>query len=445
MPQSQKLRGFADGAIDWMLIEGFVCRAELRECDYPSPSGQLSPGHVAFICSAIDYANTAPTTPAVAALPVVKPSRLTMDDLGVFRCSARSDNAKRMRPNDAITELATRVGKGQEGLLLEAACRIAVSDAAPFSDATRTSAFRSWNRFMAEVLHRPLTNTLPPTSAELAAWALTFQVAGTYQNYIGAIKSECIARNLDVAAWSQPLVARAITSVKKREVKELGTPAIHLEQLRDLVRLAEHEGDHYSGPLYLLSYWFLLRVPSEGLPLVLSVSHASPPPHSKLIIVSADTTCLVFGRRKNDDAPSTWTRSCKCNLSPELCPVHTLAKFTARLVPGNPLFPRLTKEAFNRTLKRRAHTIGLAGAEKASSKAFRRGHSRDLHDADCPSARLMKYAGWRSRAIFSYVPIAKIVEKASEHACAPAGTREKALFSDASSDGSDSDSSSSDS
>jgi hypothetical protein len=333
-----------------------------------------------------------------------------------------------MRPNEAITELANSVMPGQVGELMNAACRIAVLDAAPFSDATKNSALRCWVRFNAEVLRRH-ENTLPPKAQELATWALTFQSGGTFQNYLGAVKSECIALGLSVDAWLHPLVGRAIAAVKKREIKEAGTPAIPIEQLLDLVRIAEYEGDWFSGPLYVLSYWFLLRVPSEGLPLKLSKSTEPPPQHSKQIRFKGNEVSLAFGRRKNLENPSIWTRSCKCTMSSEVCPVHVLTAFTAKMAEGTALFPRLTKDAFNTTLRRRAYAIQMADAGKVSSKAFRRGHSRDLHAVDCPSLRLLKYAGWNGRAIFNYVPLQAVVERAINK---PAPSRKDAakLYSD---------------
>jgi hypothetical protein len=340
----------------------------------------------------------------------------------------RSATAKRLRPNEAITELANSVPPGQVGALMDAACRIAVLDAAPYSDATKVSALRSWTRFNADVL-RKLGGTLPPNAQELATWALTFQNGGTFQNYLGAVKSECIALGLSVVAWSHPLVGRSIAAVKKREIKEAGTPAIPIEQLLDLVRVAQYEGNWYSGPLYVLSYWFLLRVPSEGLPLVMSKSSGDPPQHSKQIRFKGNEVTLAFGRRKNLENPSYWTRSCKCSVSAEICPVHVLAAFTAKMAEGTALFPRLTKDAFNTTLRRRAFAIQMAEAGKVSSKAFRRGHSRDLHAVDCPSTRLMRYAGWNGRATFNYVPLQAVVERAINK---PAPTRKGAakLYSD---------------
>jgi hypothetical protein len=115
-------------------------------------------------------------------------------------------------------------------------------------------------------------------------------------------------------------------------------------------------------------------------------------------------------------------------------PVHVLREFVARLNVGDRLFPRVTKDTFNATLKRRAFVIAMKDAPKVSSKAFRRGHSRDLHNADCPSARLLRYAGWNSKAIFNYVPLQTVIEKATERVQPPLATRVTITSSDTDSD-----------
>ena len=134
------------------------------------------------------------------------------------------------------------------------------------------------------------------------------------------------------------------------------------------------------------------------------------------------------------------------SVSPVICPVHRLAAFTERMPLGQHLFPLLTRDAVNTTLRRRAHVIGMADAHKVSSKAFRRGHGRDLHSADCPSARLMRYAGWRSGAVFSYVPKASVIARIIDKPSAAPSARDRDLFSDnsAEEDSSSTDSSASD-
>ena len=107
---------------------------------------------------------------------------------------------------------------------------------------------------------------------------------------------------------------------------------------------------------------------------------AVPPKFSKLFAVNHEKVLLMFGRRKNAEQHSTWTRSCKCAIAKELCPVHVLWEFVDRLEIGDRLFPRMTQDVFNATLKRRAFAIAMKDAPKVSRNAFRCTFSAPLAD-----------------------------------------------------------------
>ena len=90
--------------------------------------------------------------------------------------------------------------------------------------------------------------------------------------------------------------------------------------------------------LMLAAYIFMLRVPSEGLPVVI-LSAAALAAHKLLpgprggdrwptvVCVTGTYVEWFFWRRKNKLTPSSIFRKCWCAESKNTCPVHVLGKF----------------------------------------------------------------------------------------------------------------------
>lgn len=84
----------------------------------------------------------------------------------------------------------------------------------------------------------------------------------------------------------------------------------------------------YWGMLYLLSYAFMLRVPSEALPVVrggIGFAHRSE--HATILFMDRDHLCLKLGRRKNKFAGSLLKNACWCCQCQLTCLVHALWPF----------------------------------------------------------------------------------------------------------------------
>ena len=78
--------------------------------------------------------------------------------------------------------------------------------------------------------------------------------------------------------------------------------------------------------LFLFAYTFLLRLPSEALPVVRGPVDTSDT-HA-VIEPSNDSLVLKLKRRKNKPEGSTLRRTCWCSKSPRACPVHVLGRGT---------------------------------------------------------------------------------------------------------------------
>ena len=83
--------------------------------------------------------------------------------------------------------------------------------------------------------------------------------------------------------------------------------------------------------LYLFSYVFLLRLPSEALPVTWGgctemTLFPSVKSTNGAVIVANERLGLKLGRRKNKDTPTIMWRSCWCKTSETTCPIHVLGK-----------------------------------------------------------------------------------------------------------------------
>ena len=93
----------------------------------------------------------------------------------------------------------------------------------------------------------------------------------TFSNYLGYLRVGCLIDEVTTVAFDDPAVRRSKSSVKKRRNFKkrpklfVRRPVIHKIMQSCLVN-ESFEEDY--GMLYLITYVFLLRVPSEALPIV---------------------------------------------------------------------------------------------------------------------------------------------------------------------------------
>ena len=76
--------------------------------------------------------------------------------------------------------------------------------------------------------------------------------------------------------------------------------------------------------LWLASYVFLLRVPSEALPMCRGEPGSVADEQSVIFLESPDTVCLKLKSRKNKIGGSVLKRKCCCKACSATCPVHAL-------------------------------------------------------------------------------------------------------------------------
>ena len=124
---------------------------------------------------------------------------------------------------------------------------------------------------------------------------------------------------------------RAKVAINKRGAFIPGPPMfLRLYIVSRIMELAASRPS--AGPIAmmcLVSYVFLLRVPSEGMPLVLNAHAQGQQEQMPLLWVdeSAQIMKLWLPRRKNRLQPSTMLRSCWCHDCKLTCTVHVLGAF----------------------------------------------------------------------------------------------------------------------
>ena len=217
---------------------------------------------------------------------------------------------------------------------------------------------------------------LPPTLDLILGWSHTHRCVGTFSNYVGHVASACLAIGLDCPPTTHPAICRAKQAIAKRLLFEsLEQRCIQHAMLRCMIRSTRKGWETEAFVmLCLLSYTFLLRVPSEALPVVRCCVDGNPEEQSRLWL-DGDELCLRLKRRKNRLRGSLLKRKCHCEASPSTCPIHVLWKFFERLPIGSKPFGEITASGALWRLRELLSKIGIVDVHRYNTKAFRRGHA----------------------------------------------------------------------
>ena len=166
-----------------------------------------------------------------------------------------------------------------------------------------------------------------------------------------------------------------------------------------------------SSMLYLAAYTFMLRVPSEGLPMAVGGDPASPLAagvHSAVAVVDG-VLVLRLAQRKNMQHGSFLRRACCCGPESKwLCPVHTLGRWLMRLPPGAQPFNGLRADSAGQSLKLRLEQLRVAQASSYVLHDFRRGHAMDIAAAGGDLKTILAAGQWSSPAFLKYLDVSEL-------------------------------------
>ena len=219
---------------------------------------------------------------------------------------------------------------------------------------------------------------------------------------------------LDV--FRKDLTDRCALMIEKSQGPPRERMFIRRHLLVRLVNLAKQERDESSALLYVLSYAFMLRVPSEALPMrMATVEDAVCGPSGETqsaIYAEAGKLHLALHRRKNLQHGSRMVRDCWCQSCSITCPTHAFERSTRCFSQGQPLFPHLTAENVRSELRRRLGLLNVDFPWKYCSHDFRRGHCLDMVLSGRPLHEILSAGQWHSNAFRKYVDRRELEEAA---------------------------------
>ena len=177
-----------------------------------------------------------------------------------------------------------------------------------------------------------------------------------------------------------------------------------------------------------ISWIFLLRVPSECLPLVRQKPFERMDADSVLqspavIGVEKGNIVIKLHRRKHMAGGARLVRRCICERYPPgsleihvpqlFCPTCVLwDAICGRVRAGDMLFPGLSGPRFTDKLRNMARHLGWERSEKLGSHSIRRGAARAILEAGGSFAQLLKAGQWHSSAYRLYLDLGMEENKA---------------------------------
>ena len=158
--------------------------------------------------------------------------------------------------------------------------------------------------------------------------------------------------------------------------------------------------------LWLTAYTWLLRLPSEALPLCVG-SPDMPDAGRKQTLVwrEGNAVCLRLLRRKNRPQGSgTMKRLCTCAGCKHTCVVHTLwDRFLGLMPTGTEPWQGISASEALLRLRRVLHHLRVPEATSYRTQDLRRGHAEDMRQSGAPLADILKAGQWRSSAFLNYL------------------------------------------
>ena len=261
---------------------------------------------------------------------------------------------------------------------------------------------------------------LPPVAMTLVAWSELFRCCDTYRNYLGYVRFGCTMLGVSTEAFDCRDIKRAQAAIKKRHnFVPRRKYFIQRDVVGKLLALTPKGKllQEYAM-LYLLTYVFLLRLPSEALPCTRGSGEALGCAQAQIWFDGVEVH-LQLKRRKNMDGGSEMSRKCWCKADPSTCPVHVLWPFFAALPVGAMPFAGITA---GRALKTLRQALCLFSATRKDANLYRchdlrRGHAKDLACSGASLVEILLAGQWRSPAFLVYLDIKSLERDAVLAAC----------------------------
>ena len=278
----------------------------------------------------------------VVASGSVKTNQLTVKDViancrGILNGSRTSvlDVAGKGPKRALVAVVGVTETESKRRLWIEQARVQAIAGACPRSHVSACSGLNCWTAFARKVMRMPRDYELPPSVEGLLAWSALFRHHRTFANYVNYVKLACELAEVSTVVFNDPVVKKAKAAVRKR-CNFTARVQLFLDQtvLQRLMLLAqERPGLMTHVRMFQCTYIFLLRLPSECLPITVG-SGSAPLGKAHSLTVYEDSIELFLPHRKNRESESRLTRKCWCASCKLTCPVHSLGAWVKQQVNG---------------------------------------------------------------------------------------------------------------
>ena len=276
----------------------------------------------------------------------------------------------------------------------------------PDSHKSFNSGTKAWAAFARHALHLN-GREFPPPLDGLLAWAALFRHPRTFSNYLGYVRLGCHVLGVSDVVFCSPALKRAKVAVRKCG-GFITRPRMFIchDLVRRIVALANKQSatEWPLAMLFLATYVFLLRLPSEALPMTV-VNVGCGQGKQSVISLEGEEVCLRLGKRKNLPSGSVIRRACWCKSCAATCPVHALWHYFSGLEKGAEPFSAFTPGFALKSLRNMLRRLMVPEYGMYRTHDIRRGHAQDLLAKGASLALILRAGQWRSPAFLEYLDL----------------------------------------
>ena len=156
--------------------------------------------------------------------------------------------------------------------------------------------------------------------------------------------------------------------------------------------------------MYIAAYAFLLRVPSEALPISICMGSTDVQASAAMYFANG-SAYLSLATRKNRPRSNLLRRSCWCADCRLTCPVHALWEWAATQGASARPFIIFSASSILRLLRARLESLEVALAASHRTPEFRRGHARDMQEGGRGLYEILSAGEWNSPAFMPYLDV----------------------------------------
>jgi len=322
----------------------------------------------------------------------------------------------RAKPSESLQKLREFVAtEGREAWNTKARVA-AVMGSCPKSHKSFISGLSHWLEYV-EIARGPTAEAFPVNMSDVLGWSMTFRCLGTFGNYLSHLRGAACAIGFDPPPVGHPAIRRAMRAVANRCMSSpRPRMAIQRAMLRNMVA---REQDPALKALRLVSYTWLLRLPSEALPMTMCESEPGDDV-ANAMWSDGEAICVRLASRKNMQRGSgVIKRFCTCPGGALTCPVHMAwEKYLARLPDRSQPWRHLSAAQALKKLREVLTTLDVDSPSHYGTHSFRRGHATDMLESGATLAVILSAGQWRSAAFMKYLKEADIErDVALEVAC----------------------------